>query len=66
MQVRSFLVTKAGQRLSINQIKSYLSHNSDIAIKNEDVIEAVKELEIDGILQYTDATQMVVIRNVHH
>lgn len=59
-------MTKAGQRLSINQIKSHLSHNSDIAIKNEDIIEAVKDLEIDGILQYTDSTQMVVIRNVHH
>ena len=64
-EVRSYVMTKTGQRQSINQIKGHLSRNSDLAIKTDDLIEAVKELEADGLVQYTDATQMVVIRSVN-
>jgi hypothetical protein len=42
-----------------------MTRDSDVGIRMEDVVEAVRELEASGTtpIQYTEATQTVLIRS---
>jgi hypothetical protein len=69
---RLLFAARANQRLTISQIRQIVSSqnrdngngtNSSLAnVSMAEVIEAVKEIEGEGIVAYTGATQTVIIR----
>lgn len=61
LKARTFLM----YILLLVQIRQIMSRDSDVGIRLEDIVEAVRELEAGGTspIQYTEGTQTVLIRS---
>ena len=66
--------TRSGQRLTVGQVRQNLikamstdnnnstSSTNSYSVSMNEVEEAVRELETEGLVQYVDRTQTVIIR----
>lgn len=62
-QLSLLFAARKGQRMSLAQIRQTVSKEmSEQTLSQWDVEEAVRELEADGVIQYVEHTQTVIIR----
>ena len=63
-ELRAFCAQRKGQRLTLGQIRQALVQASDgsVAVALQDIEEAVRELESDGLVTLIDRSATVVIR----
>jgi hypothetical protein len=75
-ELRSFLLKRKGQRLTVGQIRQIMLKEASesstgggssmmSSVTVNDLAEALRELEGEQFIQFTEATQTVVIRSVN-
>jgi hypothetical protein len=73
-QLQEVFRHRPGERLSLGQIRQLMSHDSDITIRTDDLIEAIREIIASsesgdssggggGGIQFMENTQTVLIRS---
>jgi DNA replication licensing factor MCM4 len=57
------LAERRGNRLSVRDVTKQLAEISDLSMSQNEIVDALKRLAADGIIQYNERNQTVVSRS---
>jgi len=60
--VRELLVERRGNRLGVADVRRQLSEVTNEQVEQEDVVEVLRTLDADGLVQYNERAQTVFVR----
>ncbi|EJK62244.1 hypothetical protein THAOC_17150 [Thalassiosira oceanica] len=60
--VRELLVERRGNRLGVADVRRQLSEVTNEQIEQEDIVEVLRTLDADGLVQYNERAQTVFVR----
>ena len=60
--LKELLVERRGNRLSVSEIRRQLSEILNVAVQQEDLIEILRTMEADGLVQFNERAQTVFVR----
>ena len=60
--LKDLLGTKRGSRIAVADVRKELSEQTNVAVANEEIVEALKMLDNDSIVQYNERAQTVFVR----
>lgn len=60
--LKELLVERRGNRLSVSQIRNQLSEILNVTVQQDDLIEILKVMEADGLVQFNERAQTVFVR----
>jgi DNA replication licensing factor MCM4 len=60
--LKEFLIERRGNRLSTRDVARQLSEISNTTVSQDDVATALRRLEADGMVQFSERNQSVFVR----
>jgi DNA replication licensing factor MCM4 len=60
--LKELLVERRGNRIGVSEIRRQLSEIMNVTVQQEDLIEIIKVMDADGLVQYNERAQTVFVR----